>query len=237
MIKNNMSRVVLLVVLFYGFLICCQGSVSTSTPFCRQISPTFSTGLVEIFTDADLCVTMRFAGQLYADMNHQIVRYDFTFLSGNGQTPLNQSVWADANSKLAYVFDWDSGVCSVGDYPYPVGSNTLPDNTVSLGSFLLGTQEVDSLFIPATEASQGYAAEISVTRGTCLPVSVLIIDSTLKQLVLTESYFNFVPLVPPYVFRLPDACKKSSLVRSLTSSTPLAPAIRRFLNRPRSFIF
>jgi len=233
MIKQSL----LVLVVLFGLLSCCVGNkVTTSMPFCRQLSPTFSTGLVEIFTDSNLCVTMRFAGELYADLNQQIVRYDFTFLQGNGQTPLNQTVWADANSKLAYVYDWDSGVCSVGDYPYPVGSNTLPDNTVFLGSFLLGTQEVDSLFVPATAATQGYAAEVSLTRGSCLPVSVLIIDS--NQLMLTESYFNFVPLVPPYVFRLPDACKNpSSSVRTITRSTPLAPAIRRFLSHPRSFIF
>jgi len=233
------KQTLLLVVVLFGLLFLnCEGTPAATMPFCRQVSPYFSTGLIEIFVNAESCFTMSFSGQLYADLNAQTIRYDYTFNQNNGQPPLNQSVWADSNQDIAYVYDWDTGMCSSTDFPYPVGSSTLPDNTVYVASLLIGTQEVDSLFVPASDVTDGIASEIALTTGTCFPVSVVAFNTTSNnQILLTESYFNFVPMVPPYVFRLPDACKSSSLVRPVTPSSRLAPAIRRFLSRGRSFSF
>jgi hypothetical protein len=173
--------------------------------FCHEVYPRYSSALTELFLSND-CVVATFAGQLYADLVGQFVRFDYELIIP-GQPIQVQTVWIDGNAQEGYTYDWKTGNCVAAADPYPIGGNNLPNNTVLVDKILMGTELFDVLWAPSFPSGyDGISSEVTLSSGSCLPISIVMVNTTSSAAWITDSYYNFVNGVSPYLLTIPQNC-------------------------------
>jgi len=195
---------------------------------CNTIATSYSTSMAEVLFDPEECISIKLIGELYVDYNLGWFRLDFVaHVANGGGASAKMSIWVNLKTNTSYTLNRDTGDCQNATWTFPFGSNSLPPDSKFTGSVNIGPLEVETFYIPPQENFGPYAAEVSLTSGSCTPVSSIVFNSETSQVILTESFWNFVPSVKSNIFDLPSACQKSQERSSLLA--------RRQLNKMKIF--
>jgi len=192
-------------------VVACYGLVNVpKVPYYPcTIASQFQT-IVEVVSTADRCNIVYEYAQLYYDFDNGMYREDLII---NYDAEISMfSIYADYNTMTGYYYDRVSNICESFELTGEMEEFQIPDNAQFAGSFGIGMQEMDSWSVNDTD----YVEIISVTSETCYPVSILVLNSTSGGLVETQTMWNYLPGVPPFIFDLPDSCSSSIVKQGVT---------------------
>jgi len=186
---------------------------ATAQP-CTMIPPIWSSGISEVSINSSACVAGRIFGQIYMNFPQQLLRLDFMAMNTVNNAMANLSFWVQGKTNMSYILNYDTMTCIKIPGAFPVvWYQMFPNNSIYLGEVLIGSQQIQNYFFPTVPgASMNISMEASVIPGTCLPVSAVILNTTMTNganntyVTATQSYWDAVPQVPPFIFNVPSMC-------------------------------
>jgi len=173
--------------------------------------PMWNAGFSEIFINSSACVAGMISGQIYMNFPQQMLRLDFMAMNMVNMTMANLSFWVQGKTNTSYILNYDTMTCmKMG--AFPLGQQMYPNNVVYLGEVLIGAQPIQNFFFPTVPGAMNLSMEATVVPGTCLPVSAVVLNTTMNNgtnstsVIATQSYWDAVPQVPPFIFNVPSMC-------------------------------
>jgi len=187
-------------VVIFSLFVAYVSSIPTSP--CA-ISQTFS-GRIRVVGFQSQCMSMVNEGDIYFDYVGQQIRMDSD--SSNFQTTSTNTVWLFYSMQMMYVLDHSTGKCN----GYPMNNQVLnppviPTDSILMDEFLIGSQAVDRWQI-SNDEDTAMNGVVSVTSDNCFFVDYMGFNSTSGALQVIESFSDFIPDVPMYIFDMPDSC-------------------------------
>jgi hypothetical protein len=205
--------------------------VAADNPRCDTIPAQFTSAISEVLLDPTNCVTGRMFGEIFIDYNAMKTRIDFTYFANDQAT--NLTIWYDYAAKTETLLNRDANVCQVVPSDLPQSGQKIPSDAAFLGSVFLGSQEIDSYFLAEFPGAPGVSMEFGVTSQTCFVTSAVVnyLNSTIIQppVFAVQSYWNFVSMVPQYIFDVPSVCNSNSNLLELHSVSHVARTLHRRL--------
>jgi len=201
-------------VVIFSLFVAYVSSIPTSP--C-SISQTFSAVTRQVGFQSQ-CMSTVNQGELYFDYIGQQIRMDST--STNFQTSSTTTVWAFYSMQMMYVLDHSSGKCM----GYPMNNQVInpliiPSDSLFLDEYLVGSQAVDQWQI-SDDQNPEMDGIVSVTSDNCFLVELMGFNSTSGALQMIESFANFIPDVPMYIFDIPDSCNGLKPTNKVELSNP-----------------
>jgi len=188
----------------------CLFLAATAQP-CTMSPPMWSAGISEIFLNSSACVMGSLVGQIYVNFPQMLLRLDFMFMNMVNASMTNLTFWVNGMTNMSYMMNYDTMSCmKMG--AFPVGQQMYPNNSMYLGEVLIGAQPIQNFFFPSIPGEMNLSMEGTVIPGTCLPVSAVILNTTMMNgmnmtyVIATQSYWDAVPQVPPFIFNVPSMC-------------------------------
>jgi len=140
-----------------------------------------------------------------------LLRLDFMFMNMVNSSMTNLTFWVNGMTNMSYMMNYDTMSCmKMG--AFPVGQQMYPNNSMYLGEVLIGSQPIQNFFFPSIPGQMNLSMEGTVIPGTCLPVSAVILNTSMSNgmnntyVIATQSYWDAVPQVPPFIFNVPSMC-------------------------------
>jgi len=191
-----------LIIVAISFLVSCIAQA----PPC-YLPPQFMSNIQQT-RKTNGCTTFSLSGQLYFDYPNQRLRidssdviYDDTF---------TESVWLDYTNQIGYFYNRDDNECESTSITGMLNSPQIPSNATYLAEYLIGSQPLDVWYSDNDEDDE-LAVVFSITRGSCFPYIVDIVNSTTGYTTLIEFLTNVLPDLPPFYFDIPAICTDSKL--------------------------
>jgi len=158
------------------------------------------------------CATLSVVGEVYYDYPNLQQRTDTSF-SENGEN-FQFSLWQFYGKQMQFLYDHNTQKCSA----YSMNNATMtspviPDTSVYVGEFLIGSQAVDAW----TVVLPNFMGTLSVTSDTCFLVSQIGLNGTSGTVTYLMNAQDFFPAVPMYIFEMPSACTDDKLVLNSAS--------------------
>jgi len=205
-------------------LLSLAASSFAQNPRCNMMPAQMTTQMSQLIFDNNECIGVKDFGTFYVDYDKQLSRADLSIMSTGGNVKI--SAWIDYNTQIEYILDRESGDCQSMMYPYPLGSNMIPSNAEYTGTIAVGSQMIDTYWIPSFPGFEGISAELGVTAKFCYPATASIFNNTFgdNNLWVSESLWNTVDSTPPYIFEVPDTCTGDKVKRV----TPTTHMLTRF---------
>jgi len=178
----------------------------------------FQTRLFQVTVDETQCASSISVGEYYYDFINQATRID---LSGTGANSQNfvLTEWDLYNDGITYFFDRTSGVCVATKLTNGLDQITIPADSTFAGTFMIGLQAVDAWLFPG--ASEDDYEVLTVTEGTCEPVSSEVFNTSSSIRLIAQQAYNFLSEVPPYIFDVPSVCTGARSVESLPKAVEI----------------
>jgi len=166
----------------------------------------FTSNIVQIYNGGNGCNVYSFNGVLYYDYPNQRLRVDQT---GSIQSDtFTVSAYLDFGIQEAYYFNRDTNDCDHVDFNGVMNNPEIPADSSYEGTFMIGTQVVNSWYIPDYD-DDDINEVLAVTDSTCFPVSDVLVNTTTNQVAIQQTFYNFLPGLPPFYFDLPAQCTSS----------------------------
>jgi len=167
------------------------------------------TGIGQTMFDNYECESSSSAGTLYFDYPNQQLRVDEAATIAG--TTYTLTVWLDYNKGMGYYYERDTDTCTSSEIDGSLNDPQLPDDSDYLGTVLIGTQPVDQWLTP-DDSDSGMYGLVSVAEGTCWPVLSIMLNDTTNAPMMTQTFWDFLPQLPPFYFDIPDICMNSRKV-------------------------
>jgi len=169
----------------------------------------FMTGIGQTMFDNYECESSSSQGMLYFDYPNQQLRVDEAATIAG--TTYTLSVWLDYNKGMGYYYERDSDTCTSSEIDGELNDPQLPDDSDYLGTVLIGTQAVDQWLTPDDDNTGMYGL-VSLAEGTCWPILSIMLNDTTNAPMMTQTFWDFIPQLPPFYFDIPDICMNARKV-------------------------
>jgi len=170
-----------------------------------DIPPQFMTRFEAVEQDSSACKFSDAEGEIYYDYPNQQMRIDQSLSFYD--LDITESLYLDYNNQLIYIFDRDTETCTYDDLTGELQQPEIPFDATFEGTFMIGSQPVDTW---VTQDDDGTIDVLTVTDATCFAVTETIVNVTTNIATLSETFWNFLPTLPPFYFDLPDECKSNA---------------------------
>jgi len=176
-----------------------------------EIPEKFTTRLTQVFVDKDNCASYYDRGLLYYDYPNQQARLDIVAETKKGEhnKKKDTTFWLDYHEGIAYRYDRHTDECTTSSTNGDLKKPEIPETANYTGTSMIGSQAIDTWVSVDEEDEDATVKIVSVTQGTCFLVSFVGVNISSSESTFVESFWNFIPDVPPFFFDMPQACKEA----------------------------
>jgi len=184
--------------------------------------------------DEEYCLTKMNYGSIQYDYRHQKLRVDYMkLLSKRGQPSpslpegheeyINGTLWYDFGNGVGYHYKRADASCKTFKISSEMMEPSIPDTADFVGLTMIGGQGIETWRISndteektvlgmdenERKDKKDWAGYLSFTDDSCLPVSLMAVDTANEKVKYTMQLWDVVPHVLPFFFEMPDMCKNA----------------------------
>jgi len=211
-----------------GFLllafIVCSGLCWDDERAPCELHDEFSADFHSLKMDEKFCLTKVNIGSLRYDYTHQKMRVDYMkkILQpkkferfANKEDFVNGTIFYDFTQGKGYHYSRDNETCKSFALKAKMTPPTIPETADFLGSSMIGSQSIETWHISSDDGGKkgkkNWAAVVSLTEGSCFPLSIMVYDKDAETVKYSTQFWNVVPSVLPFSFELPQICKQEEI--------------------------